>query len=188
MPAAFEALPDETDAALLEAARAMNRTALTRIFDLYSTPLYRYALRLGHDPLLADQIVGDVFAKFLEQSAAGRGPTTHLRSYLYQMAYHLMIDEARYSGRRAPVEQLDLHQHEKAAAEGSEERQLLERVVNAIQTALTADQRHVIILRFLEDMSLKETAGILGKSVNHIKVIQNRAIASLRKVIISLEE
>jgi hypothetical protein len=54
---------------------------------------------------------------------------------------------------------------------------------------LTDDQRHVIILRFLEDFSLKETAEIIGKEVNNIKVIQNRGIAKLRKALgLQLEE
>jgi DNA-directed RNA polymerase specialized sigma24 family protein len=41
----------------------------------------------------------------------------------------------------------------------------------------------VIILRFLEDFSLKETAEIIGKDVNNIKVIQNRGISKLRKTL-----
>jgi RNA polymerase sigma-70 factor (ECF subfamily) len=48
---------------------------------------------------------------------------------------------------------------------------------------LTDDQRHVIILRFLEGFNLNETAAILGKQVGHIKVIQNRAITKLRKAL-----
>jgi RNA polymerase sigma-70 factor (ECF subfamily) len=62
-----------------------------------------------------------------------------------------------------------------------EDRVLLDVLVKAIQNDLTEDQRHVIILRFLEGFSLNETAAILGKEVSHIKVIQNRAITKLRK-------
>jgi RNA polymerase sigma-70 factor (ECF subfamily) len=50
-----------------------------------------------------------------------------------------------------------------------------------VRTELTPDQRHVIILRFLEEFSLRETAAIIGKKVEHVKVIQGRAIARLRK-------
>ena len=56
-------------------------------------------------------------------------------------------------------------------------------VLFAIQNDLTNDQRHVIILRFLEGFSLNESAEILGKKVGNIKVIQNRAIAALRKAL-----
>ena len=58
---------------------------------------------------------------------------------------------------------------------------MMEALITAMNTELTEDQRHVIILRFLEDFSLKETAEIIGKEVNNIKVIQNRGIAKLRK-------
>jgi RNA polymerase sigma-70 factor (ECF subfamily) len=62
-----------------------------------------------------------------------------------------------------------------------EERVMMEALISAMNTELTDDQRHVIILRFLEDFSLKETADIMGKEINNIKVIQNRGIAKLRK-------
>jgi RNA polymerase sigma-70 factor (ECF subfamily) len=131
--------------------------------------------------LLADHIVGDVFAKFLDQLSSGNGPRLNLRSYLYQMAYHLIIDEVRYSKHRVPLDDLDLNKYEESAFLLSENRVVFERLVCAIRNVLTDDQRHVIVLRFLEGMSLLETATIMGKSVNHVKVIQNRAIGSLRK-------
>jgi len=48
---------------------------------------------------------------------------------------------------------------------------------------LTEDQRHVIVLRFLEGFSLRETADIIGKQVYNVKVIQNRGIVKLRKAL-----
>jgi RNA polymerase sigma-70 factor (ECF subfamily) len=168
---------------LLDDARAMNEDALTRIFDLYSRPIYNYALHLCHDPRLADEIVGDVFAKLLEQLSASRGPRTNLRSYLYAMAYHLVIDEARYSNRRDSLDAVGMHKYEGPAFEELENRLQFEKVMYAIQNTLTKDQRHVIVLRFLEGMSLRETALIVGKQLNHVKVLQNRAIQSLKKTL-----
>ncbi len=60
---------------------------------------------------------------------------------------------------------------------------LMEAVVLAIKNDLTVDQRKVIILRFVDGFSLIETAEIMGKEIDNIKVIQNRAIAKLRKVV-----
>ena len=70
----------ESDLSLLDAAKNMNQEALIKIFDLYSSALYNYALRICNDPLEADQVVGDVFAKLLDQLSAGHGPSTNLRS------------------------------------------------------------------------------------------------------------
>ena len=60
---------------------------------------------------------------------------------------------------------------------------LYERVMLAIHKHLTKDQRHVIILRFLEGFSVRETASIIGKDAGNVKVIQNRALAKLRNVL-----
>ena len=82
---------------LLEAVRSMDKEALVEIFDLYSSALFNYALRLCNDPLKADHIVGDVFAKLLDQCSTGNGPTTNLRSYLYETTADtgLLVDRAR---------------------------------------------------------------------------------------------
>lgn len=176
-------MPMENDLTLLNAARKMDKDALVKIFDLYASPLYNFALRLCGDPSMADHIVGDVFTRLLDQLAAGKGPTTNLRSYLYESAYHLFVDETRALRRTAPLEALaSLRQDVRAGALRVEDRLLFEGVLDAIQRDLTDDQRHVVILRFLEGCSLMETAAILGKEINHIKVIQTRAIAKLRQV------
>jgi RNA polymerase sigma-70 factor, ECF subfamily len=179
----------DTDLTLLDSARRMQPDGLIKIFDRYAPLLYRYALRLCNDPVMADQIVGDVFAKLLDQLATGSGPVSNLRSYLYEMTYHLYVDEMRYWHRVIPVEEVDEIHYSKYFEDGRsifrnvEQRVLLETVLRAIQNDLTYDQRHVIILRFLEGFSLRETAKIIGKEVGNVKVIQNRAIAALRQAI-----
>ena len=171
----------ETDHALLDAARRMDEEALVKIFDLYSPALYHYALRMCSDPVLADHIVGDVFAKLLEQLSAGNGPSTNLRAYLYSSVYHCIIDEVRDSQHQLPLElAISLRRDAQLSLE---DKLLLRQISLVIRSELTDDQRHVIVLRFLEGLSIRETAGILGKTVDHIKVIQNRALTRLRESI-----
>ena len=171
----------ETDHVLLNAARRMDEEALVKIFDLYSSALFNYALRLCGDPVRADHIVGDVFSKLLDQIAAGNGPTSNVRSYLYEMAYHQIVDEARRSKRRVPLELADsLGQETHSAFARLEDEITFKQILHLLQTELTVDQRHVIVLRFLEGFSIRETAAIMDKTVEHVKVIQNRAITALR--------
>ena len=174
----------KTEIPLLEAARRMNREALIEIFDLYSSALYNYALRLCSDPLRADHIVGDVFAKLLDQWSIGNGPSSNLRAYLYETTYHLIVDEARYSYRESPLEVVDFLRNDgQSTLVNLENRMLFDAVIVAVKKDLTEDQRHVIILRFLEGFSLRETADIMGKEVYNVKVIQNRGVAKLRKAL-----
>jgi RNA polymerase sigma-70 factor, ECF subfamily len=178
----------ETDLSLLSAARRMDKEAIVKIFDLYATPLYNYALRLCQDPLKADHIVGDVFAKLVDQFASGKGPTANLRSYLYETAYHIIVDEARSAHRWAPLDAVTTrHSDVRSGLLGSEDKILFDMILHAVKHDLSEDQRHVIVLRFLEGFSLHETAKILGKKISHVKVIQSRAIARLRNVFRSRE-
>jgi RNA polymerase sigma-70 factor, ECF subfamily len=172
----------EDDLELLNSARKWNKDALEKIFTHYASALYNYALRLGRDPLMADQIVGDVFAKLLEQLSSGEGPKTNLRSYLYQATYHMIIDYGKYSRRRASLEVADWYRDDlHFESTKLEDQALFDVVLHVLRNDLTEDQRHVIVLRFLEQFSLNETAMILRKEVSHIKVIQGRALAKLRK-------
>lgn len=174
----------ETDTMLLVGARMMDQEALTKIFDLYSHALFKYSFRFCESAAIADQIVGDVFSKLLEHLAAGKGPTCNLRSYLFEMAYHMIVDETRYCHRRLSIEAVEL-----ILPNGFptymivENRLTLETLLWAIENYLTDYQRHVIILRFFEGFSMCETGAILGKSAKHIKAAQNRAIVNLRRVL-----
>ena len=174
----------ETENTLLEAARMMNKEALIKIFDLYSASLYNYARRLCGDPVMADHIVGDVFAKLLEQLSIGKGPRSNLRAYLFQSTYHQIIDEAHNSQRGAPLEVAEsLRPETQAAFTGFDDPILVDQILHALHHELSDDQRHVIFLRFFEDFTLNETAAILGKHISHVKVIQSRALATLRRVL-----
>jgi RNA polymerase sigma-70 factor (ECF subfamily) len=170
------------DAVLLNAVRRMEGQALAEIYDEYFPTLHKYVRRTCSDPHLADNIDGDVFARLLDQLSAGKGPNANLRSYLFTATQNLLVDQVRYLHRRAPLEVVDASLSDGLPAHlQSENRILLERIVQAIQDELTENQRQVITLRFLEGYSLRETAALLGKSVNRIKAAQNRAITTLRR-------
>ena len=162
----------------------MDQGALSAVFDEYAPAIYKYLLRLGVNSQEADQAVGDVFARLLEKVAEGKGPRKNLRSYLFQIAYHLVVDESRERKRIAPLDVADTVREEaKPVQSRSEEKMLLEELAAVMERELTEEQRNVIVLRFQEDFSLKETAEIIGKNVNAVKALQNRGINKLREAL-----
>lgn len=169
------------DVDLLRAAKKLDPEALSKVFDQYAPALYKYALRLGGDPAEADDIVGEVFAQLLNQLSAGRGPGKNLRSYLYQIAYHKVVDNAR--GRKhfsdSPIESTS----DQTPASQQEGNELMAALRSAMWRNLTDVQRHIVTLRFIEGFSIKETAEITGKGIDNIKVIQSRAISKLREAL-----
>ncbi len=169
---------------LLQEVKNMDAEALTKVFDLYASAIYKYAFRHCGDAIIADQIVGDVFAKLLEQLSKGNGPSSNIRSYLFAIAHHLIVDEIRHYHRNASIDTFEFSLRDAKYPDlAVEDEILMDIILRAIENQLTENQRHVIILRFMEDFSLKETAKIMGKTVTNIKVTQNRAVSTLRKVI-----
>lgn len=180
-------MKDET--AVLAAASSLDQVALATIYNEYAPAIYKYLLRLGLDQQEADQTVGDVFARLLDKFAEGKGPRKNLRSYLFQIAYHLVVDQARERQRTASLEVADTVREEgKPVQTLAEENMLLEKLSLAMERELTPEQRNVLVLRFQEDFSLKETAEIVGKEVNAIKALQNRGINKLRQAMERLGE
>lgn len=172
-------------AALLKAARNLDQNALATIFDLYSSSLYKFISRLLHDPLQSDQLVAEVFEQLVADLSTGKGPRTNIRTYLYQTAYHLILERYRdvHPHSHLEVSIRSLETDKSAPQPQLNERGTMEALLVSMNTDLSEDQRIVIIMRFLEDFSLKETAEIIGKDVNNVKVIQNRGIAKLKKAL-----
>jgi RNA polymerase sigma-70 factor, ECF subfamily len=169
---------------LLRAVRRMDGEALAQSFDLYAPGIYKYAFRHCRNPWAADEIVGEVFARLLEHLSHGQGPVANLRSYLFEIASHQVVDEVRSVKRTAPLEAVEFTAHEGISLHMNvENRIVFEPILRAIKNDLTDYQRHVVILRFFEGFSMRDTARILGKSEKHVKAAQNRAIVKLRKVL-----
>ncbi len=172
------------ESGLLEGARKGDADALAQIFDTYAPALFRYAVRLCHDPAESDRIVGDVFAQLLEHLSDGRGPKSNLRSYLYQITYHVLVDHVRDASHVSSMEEaLNLPDRMQSVATQVEEQELIRELEYAVANGLTPEQQQVVLLRFVEGFSLQETAQITGKKVNAVSVLQNRAIAKLRQVL-----
>ncbi len=168
---------------LLRAATKLDKDALIVVFDTYAPAIYNYALRLCGDPAESDKIVGNVFTQLLEKVTADKGIPVNLRSYLYQVAYHFVnkqICRTPYlasleTGKRSPNE-IPPGSMQTPVAETT----AMERFRSAFNNALSDLQRHVIILRFLEDFSADETAMIIGTTVNQVKAVQNLGLAILK--------
>lgn len=173
------------DATLLKAIKNLDQDALVAIFDSYAPILYKYAMRLCGNPDEADDIVGHVFSELLIHLKKGRGPRDNLRSYLFQIAYHKIVDHARDRQRTTPLNTITTVSTTKSLQTTQEEKEQISTLDAIIKNLLTPDQRHVILLRYIENFSIKETAEITGKSINNIKIIQNRAIAKLRLKMVS---
>jgi RNA polymerase sigma-70 factor, ECF subfamily len=167
---------------LLERARALDESALASIHDLYYPTIYRFVRYRLEDEQVVEDIAAEVFLRFLEALTRRTTEIRDLRAWLMGTTANLINDHLRRKYRR-PVE--DLEDYEflpgKENPEGSAETNEQQNMVRQSMHRLTHDQQLVISLRFLLDCSIEETARLMRKTEGAVKVLQFRALASLRK-------
>lgn len=178
---------ENMEQSLLARVRLFEEQALAEVYDLYSPGLYRYALRLLGEESLAEECLAETFSRFLSALRRGSGPGGHLQAYLYRVAHNWITDLYRRSP--PPPLQLDesLSASEPTPGEELEQAQILSQVSCAL-TRLTLDQRQVIVLRYMEEMSSEEIAKTVGKPVGAVKSLQHRGLAALRRMLSGQEE
>jgi RNA polymerase sigma-70 factor (ECF subfamily) len=166
---------------LLRRVLALEEGALGTVFDAYYVPLYRYiAHHIGH-LRTAEDLAAEVFNRLLEAVDRGRGPSRHLRAWLYRVAHNLVVDQMRRLEHRAH-ERLD----EAMASSGPSvpaqaETAILCQQARSALRELTPKQRDVIILRYLEGYENDEVARILDISVGAVKSLRHRGLAAMRR-------
>ena len=170
------------DKALLSGARRYEEEILAEIYDRYSASLYRYAVRQLGEPDLAEECVADTFSRFLGALRAGGGPSTYLKPYLYRMAHNWIVDYRR--GHPEIEQELD---PEQAGSDDALPGKILQdqleiETMNKALLQLTPDQRQVILLKYGEDLSNKEIAAVLDKTLGAVKALQHRGLASLKRL------
>ncbi len=177
---------DSSEAALIRAARRLDREALGQIYDTYSPELYRYAMRLIGDPMRAEDLVAETFARFLRALDGGGGPKNHIRAYLYRVAHNAAVDIYRKE------EPADLSEQD-AAADFSDPEQATEMALRDARVRqalweLTSDQRQVIVLKYFQGLTNHQVADILDKPVGAVKSLQHRALGALKRVLTAGED
>ncbi len=182
-------LPDfSADDDLLERLRRRDESVIAFIYERYFTPLYQYArLKVG-DRALAQDIVSEVFLKLIETMGKPSAPRENLRGWLFSVARNAAY---RTYGARSQLPLEDLEDYMPAPAESDpgilfSESFPLDRVRHALRM-LAADHQEVLILRFGQRLSLKETADLMGKSTAAVKSLQFRAVETLRSILIEPE-
>lgn len=170
-------------ASILDAARAGAEWAWSRLYDDLAGPVRGYVRARGSaEP---DDLVGEVFLQLARNLAGFEGDYPSFRSWVFVIAHHRVVDERRRRARH-PEDPVASPPPERASG-GTEDQALGAlgtEVVLAMLDGLTDDQRAVVALRIVADLSLEQTAEVLGKRVGAVKALQKRAFDRLRDVVV----
>lgn len=167
---------------VLEAARLGAEWAWRALYGELAPSLHRYA----HACRVADpaSTVGEIFLRAVTGIMTFEGDERAFHAWLFRIARNLILDEHRKAQRRrtdvVPTEVLvslspvgDVEQE----ALGS----LAEQRVRAILDTLTPEQREVLVLRILGDLTVDEVALVVGKRPGAVKALQARGLAAIRR-------
>jgi RNA polymerase sigma factor (sigma-70 family) len=165
---------------VLAAAQADAGWAYQRLFRSLAGAVASYLRGQGaEDP---DGLANEVFMRAFRQLQSFDGTESGFRSWVFTIARNALLDERRRQSRRPLVDdRATIRDQPVASGEVEALARLGTDEVRQILDQLVPDQRDVLLLRVLADLSVEQVAAVLGKQPGAVKQLQRRAAATLRR-------
>jgi RNA polymerase sigma factor (sigma-70 family) len=159
---------------------AGNKQAYAHIINKYKNPLYATILRMTRNPEDAQDLVQEALIKVYHQlnKYDGKGPFS---SWLYRVAINHCMDEFRTKRYKMKQVQMDEdrvlnHNHPEVIFLKKEKNRQLEKL---LQT-LPEDERMIVLLRYVNELSYSEISGIVGLPLSDVRNKLHRAKKKMR--------
>ncbi|WP_328318948.1 ECF subfamily RNA polymerase sigma factor, BldN family [Streptomyces sp. NBC_00388] len=170
---------------LVERAQAGEADAFGRLYDQYSDTVYRYIYYRVGGKATAEDLTSETFLRALRRISTFTWQGRDFGAWLVTIARNLVADHFKSSRFRLEVttgEMLDANEVER-----SPEDSVLESLSNAALLEavrkLNPQQQECVTLRFLQGLSVAETARAMGKNEGAIKTLQYRAVRTLARLL-----
>lgn len=167
--------------ALVERAQAGDGDAFGELYDQYVDSIYRFIYYRVHDRGLAEDLTSETFLRALRRITSVEYQGRDIGAWFMTIARNLVFDHSKSA--RARLEVVTGDELDPGADVASTEATVLagittHQLVVAVNE-LGDEQRECIVLRFIQGMSVAETAEIMGKRDGAIKALQHRAVKRL---------
>jgi RNA polymerase sigma-70 factor (ECF subfamily) len=165
-----------SDEQLILEIRQGSRAAFETLFDRYRQPVWQFFRRRTRRAEVAEELAQDTFVAVLE-GAARYEQRGMFRSYLFGIAYNVLLADRRKAARRA-TDPLDV---EPANPESFDPDAGIW-VRNAL-ARLDEDDREILMLREYEQLSYQEIADLRGTPLNTVRSHLFRARMALKSAL-----
>jgi RNA polymerase sigma-70 factor (ECF subfamily) len=177
----------EGEQAYIEKARAGDSACFGHLYGHYLTPIYRFiALKVGTKQE-AEDLAHEVFISAWQKLPTYEAQGFPFGSWLYKIARNRVIDYYRTKKVHVSIDDEIAIDEDLFGAQFETDSQLdINLDVAAVKEAmlqLTSEQREVIQLRFLDELSPAEIAKVLDKREGTVRIIQHRAITKLKSIL-----
>jgi RNA polymerase sigma-70 factor (ECF subfamily) len=171
--------------ALVELARSGDKEAFGQLYDHYHVSVYRFLYYRVGSVALAEDLTSETFFRALRSMSSFRWQGKDFGAWLMTIARNLTADHFK-AGRTRLEQTTEDMQTLDSAAEGPELEVLTTLTNEALLAALRdlpTEQRECLVMRFLQGLSIAETADLLGRSAGAVKQLQLRGVRNLAKVL-----
>ena len=174
----MKALKKEADERLLIEAAQKDPARFAELYEINFERVYAYAVRRVGNRAEAEDLTADVFQHALANLHRFEWRGIPFAAWLFRIAANLISDRWQRSGREVADDsgQIESAQVSPVEIEEVERRATLYRLVDT----LPEEQRRVVVLRFVEQKSIKEVARQIRKTEGAVKQLQFRALSNLR--------
>jgi RNA polymerase sigma-70 factor (ECF subfamily) len=170
--------------ALVELARGGDAEAFGLLYDHYQGSVYRFLFYRTRSSTLAEDLTSETFFRALRSMNGFRWQGKDFGAWLMTIARNLATDHFKAGRTRLEMttEDMSLHDDATDGPEGAVLAGLTNEVLMRALTELPAEQRDCLVMRFLQGMSIAETAAVLGRSDGAVKQLQLRGVRNLAKL------
>ena len=158
----------------------VNDDALEQRWRPLHPRLLRY-LRVAVGDAAAEDVATDVWIDVARGLARFEGDEVAFRAWVFTIARRRAVDHGRYSARRpaTPIDPSTLAEELAGAGSEQEDRDSLAHAC-AMLARLPKAQAEVVLLRVVGELSVEDTARVMGKRPGAVRVLQHRALRRLR--------
>ena len=174
-------MPEDQTQVLVERAQSDDGAAFAALYDVFAPRLYRFFRFRVPAAEAAEDLTQRVFVKMIEQLPNYEPRGIPFAAWLFRVARNAWIDESRTTRPLVPI---DLFHDSPADSSGPDDLAAAAIEAEQLRTAIEAlptDQREVIACRFFAGLTCRETAAQMGRSEGSVRVIQHRALKTLRR-------
>ncbi|HST47638.1 sigma-70 family RNA polymerase sigma factor [Jatrophihabitans sp.] len=171
--------------ALVRAAQRGDGEAFGKLYDRYVDAVYRFVYYRVNDRALAEDFTSETFLRALRRIASINYQGRDIGAWFITIARNIVFDHAKSARYRLELTTGDILEGDDVDA-GPEYLVLANltnvRLLEAVNS-LGEEQKECIVLRFLNGLSVAETATVMGKNDGAIKALQHRAVKRLASVL-----
>ncbi|ONK13361.1 ECF subfamily RNA polymerase sigma factor, BldN family [Streptomyces sp. MP131-18] len=170
---------------LVERAQAGEAEAFGCLYDHYSDTVYRYIYYRVGGRATAEDLTSETFLRALRRIGTFTWQGRDFGAWLVTIARNLVADHFKSSRFRLEVttgEMLDANEVERSPEESVLESLANSALLDAVRK-LNPQQQECVTLRFLQGLSVAETARVMGKNEGAIKTLQYRAVRTLARLL-----